>query len=187
MDLTFKSPARHAFATNVGLVTSNGPHGHNIMAAEWTYQISYDPPLMEVIIGEGKATYENIESSKEFGICIASIHQNAVTSIAGGSSGKNVNKIGALEDMGFTFSKSEKIDTLLIDESALHLECTLKDTVKRGDHTICIGKAVRIEYFEKNPPLIYHKGSYWNVGQPLTKPSDEERHAMKAFVEKHTK
>ena len=36
-------------------------------------------------------------------------------------------------------------------------------------------------------PLIYHQGKYWNIGEELPKPTDEERANMKAFVEKHAK
>tara|TARA_Y100000310_G_C20416703_1_gene684682 strand:- start:45 stop:623 length:579 start_codon:yes stop_codon:yes gene_type:complete len=187
MDLKFGSPARNAFVTNVGLITSNGPHGHNVMAAEWTYQISYDPPLMEVIIGEGKATFDNITETKEFGISIASTDQNAVSSIAGGSSGKTVNKIEALKDMGFTFIDAKEIDVLLLDDSVLHLECKLSDSIVRGDHTVFIGEVVNVTYFEDRTPLVYHEGKYFGVREALPKPSDEERKNMKAFVEKHTK
>ena len=186
MDLKYGSPARKPFVTNVGLITSDGPHGPNIMAAEWTYQMSYDPGLIAVSIGPQKATAENIDESKMFGVCIATEQQNAVSSIAGGSSGKKVNKIEALKDMGFTFSKGKELDLLMIDDAALHVECKLVDAVTRGDHTIFIGEAVHIEHFEGRQPLLYHDGQYFGLGDPLPKPSDEERSNMKAFVEKHT-
>ena len=50
IDLKSKSEGANKFITNVGLITSTGPHGHNIMAAEWTFQISYDPGYISVFI-----------------------------------------------------------------------------------------------------------------------------------------
>ncbi len=36
--MDFDDDRINKFVTNVGLVTSNGPHGQNIMACEWTHQ-----------------------------------------------------------------------------------------------------------------------------------------------------
>lgn len=187
MDLKYGSPARHPFVTNVGLITSNGPHGHNIMAAEWAYQVSYDPALFAISIGPKKATHENIEQSGFFGVSIATEDLNALTSIAGGSSGRTVNKIEALKDMGFTFSQGKHVDVLLVDDAALMVECKLVNTVPSGDHTLFIGEVLSITHDETAKPLVYHDGKYWSVGEPLPKPSDEERKNMEAFVKKHTK
>ena len=83
--------------TGVGLITSNGKHGNNIMAAEWTHHVSYDPGLIAVHIGNHKATAQNISETKEFGVSIASEKQNVISSIAGGQSGKDYDKIAALK------------------------------------------------------------------------------------------
>lgn len=187
MDLKYGSPARKPFVTNVGLITSNGVHGNNIMAAEWTFQISYDPGLIAVSIGPSKATHENIEQTQYFGVSIASVEQTAVSSIAGGSSGKKVDKISALRDMGFTFSTGKHCDVLLVDESALMMECSLVDQVVRGDHTIFIGEISSILHDNDKQPLLYHEGKYFSIGEELPKPTDEERGNMKKFVEKHSK
>lgn len=187
MDLKYGTPAREPFVTNVGLITSNGKHGHDIMAAEWTFQVSYDPGLIAVSIGAGKATHENIEETGYFGVCIASEEQTAISSIAGGSSGKKVNKIAALNDMGFTFSKAKNFDLLLVDESALILECKLTKQEVLGDHTMFIGEIVSLLHDNDKKPLIYHGGKYCSVGEQLPKPTDEERSNMKTFVEKHAK
>ena len=187
MDLKYGNPARHPFVTNVGLITSNGPHGHNVMAAEWTYQISYDPGLIAISVGPSKATHDNIEETKYFGVNIATEDQNAVASIAGGMTGKKVDKISALKDMGFTFSQGEHFDLLLVDDSALMMECKMIEQVTRGDHTVFIGEVVSIKHDETKKPLLYHDGKYWGVGRELPKPADEERKNMEAFVKKHTK
>lgn len=187
MDLKYGTPAREPFVTNIGLITSNGTHGHNIMAAEWTFQVSYDPALMSVAIGSEKATHENIEETGCFGVCIASEEQSALSSIAGGSSGKKVDKVSALRDMGFTFSQGKHFDLLLVDESALILECKLVEKVVRGDHTVFTGEVVSLLHDSDKQPLVYHGGKYCSIGEQLPKPTDEERANMKAFVEKHAK
>ena len=41
MDIPWGSEGTRKFVTNVGLITSDDPHGNNIMAAEWTHLVSY--------------------------------------------------------------------------------------------------------------------------------------------------
>ncbi len=50
MDLPYSDERSSKFVTNVGLITSFGPHGHNIMAAEWTHRVSYSLGIIVVIV-----------------------------------------------------------------------------------------------------------------------------------------
>ena len=49
MDLSWNDRKTRQFVTNVGLITSEGPLGPNIMAAEWIHHISYSPSLVAAI------------------------------------------------------------------------------------------------------------------------------------------
>src|SRR3989344_9677934 len=98
MDVPWGSAGAGKFATNVGLITSNGPHGHDVMACEWTRLVSYSPGLIAANIGFHKATWENISASKEFGVSLAAADQTFVSSTAGKSSGKDVDKIAVLNE-----------------------------------------------------------------------------------------
>lgn len=48
-----------------------------------------------------------------------------LSSVAGGSSGKNTDKIGALKELGFKFFKAKKIDVLMVEDAAMNAECRL--------------------------------------------------------------
>jgi flavin reductase (DIM6/NTAB) family NADH-FMN oxidoreductase RutF len=186
MDIGFGDPRMKGFVTNVGLITSSGPHGDNIMACEWTYRISYSPSLLAVCIGRGKATSENILFSKEFGVNICSTQQNEVSSIAGRSSGKTTNKIGALKELGVEFNNGEEIDVLMVKESSIKAECNLIKVVDVGDHPILIGEVVKITTNEADP-ITYHKGKYWNVGENIPKPDSNRMEEINTTVQKHVK
>jgi Flavin reductase like domain len=84
-------------------------------------------------IGPGKAIHENIRASKEFGISLASQQQAALASIAGNSSGREVDK-RVLEELGYRFYKAKKIDTLMVYGAALNLECSLFKEIPLGPH-----------------------------------------------------
>src|SRR3989338_173370 len=113
MDLPWGDERTVQFITNVGLITSKGHLGHNIMAAEWTHHISYQPGLIAVCIRPTDTTYENIRKSKEFGVNITATDQPTLASVAGGSHGKEFDKIKALKELGFKFYDAKKIKTLM--------------------------------------------------------------------------
>lgn len=159
------------FVTNVGLITSNGPYGHNVMACEWTHQISYTPFLILVCIGPGKATFTNIKTSREFGVNIAAADQNSVASIVGNHSGKTIDKIKVLAELGVTFYRASNINTLMIKEAAMRAECKLVRFVEVGDHPLFIGQVLTISDTQKRP-LIYHDGKYWRLGNQIKKPDE---------------
>jgi len=103
MGLPCGDPRSNKFAMSIGLITSNGPHGHDIMACEWIYHLSYRPGPIAVSLGLTKATVKNITTSKEFGIILSATDQTILASVAGGDSRRYHNKIHTLKDLGFQF------------------------------------------------------------------------------------
>jgi len=193
MDLGWGDPKASKWATNVGLITSDGPHGLNIMAAEWTYYVSYTPALISVHIGRGskdkagKATLENIRATKEFGVNLASQEQNAVSSIAGKSSGKEVDKISLLKEYGAEFYAAKKIKPPMLKGAATNAECKVKDILDMGDHAMVLGEVLEIESDQSKQPLIYSGNKYWKLGEHISKPAQAELDRIGALKAKYTK
>ena len=187
MDMPWGSEPAKKFVTNVGLVTSSGPHGDNIMSAEWTHQVSYQPGLILISLKTTEATYENIIKSKEFGVNLSAQDQNVLASVAGGSSGKNVDKIGVLKELGFKFVKARKINALMVEGAALNVECKLANKIEAGDHVAFIGEAVEVYSATEKEPLVYHGQKFWKFGANIPRPQEDEMNRIKAIVEKHTK
>lgn len=173
MDLGWGNPKAKNFVTTVGLITSDGPNGPNIMAAEWTFYVSYSPALISVHVGKrGKATEENIRATREFGVSITADDQNVVSSIAGGSTGKEVDKIGMLRELGTKFYKAKKIGVLMVEGAAMNAECRLLETHDVGDHYMHVGEVVEIDSHEKTP-VAYHDNKYWKLGEQLQRPGQD--------------
>ncbi len=174
------------FVTNVGLITSNGPHGDNIMSAEWTYQISYEPLLIAICIRSTRITAENIVASKEFGISMAAVDQNVVSSIAGNHHGNEVDKIAALKEHGVSFYAAHMINALMVEGAAATMECKLVQVVDIGDHPIYIGEVVELSVSDKQP-ITYYTGKYFTVGEHIPKPEETELASIGELIRKHTK
>ena len=68
MELPWNDPISQKFVTQVGLVTSEGIDGPNIMACKWNHHISYNPGLIAISLGLRKAIVKNIRNTREFGI-----------------------------------------------------------------------------------------------------------------------
>lgn len=186
MDLPWGDEKTVKFVTNVGLITSNGPDGHNIQAAEWTHHVSYSPGLIAVCLGKDRTTRENILATKEFGVSLAAADQNIMSSVAGGSHGKDVDKIKALEELGFKFYKAKKINTLMVEGAALNAECKVVNVIELGDHTMFVGE-VQEATAGKKEPLVYHGLKFWKLGEAITKPAVSELGKIKSTVEKFRK
>lgn len=186
MNIAWDDERTRKMATCVGLITSKGESGDNIMAAEWTFHISHAPSLFTVSIGKGKTTAKNIKETGEFGISICAEDQSIISSIAGGSHGKNVDKIAVLKGMGVKLVKGKKTNVLLVEGSAMNAECKLVKTVPAGDHTLFIGEVVEMSGSTKEP-LIYHGGKYFKIGEKIQKPDEETLDKINKLVEKHGK
>ena len=187
MDLPWNDERSNQFITNVGLITSDGPFGPNVMACEWTHHISYQPGLIAVSLGNTKATVENIKSSKEFGVNLCASDQSVLSSVAGGYTGSRYDKVTALKELGFEFYKAKRINSLMVKGAVLNVECRLYKEITLGDHITFVGEVVEVSNNPDKVPIAYHKGKYWIMETNLAKPSIEERQRIKKVVEKYSK
>ncbi len=186
MDLAWDDHRTRKFVTTIGLITSDGPYGRNVMAAEWAYHVSYAPSLIVACIGQNKATAENIKKTKMFGVSIAASDQSIIASVAGGSSGKNVDKINVLKDMGIEFYEGAKVKVPLVKNAAMNAECKLVKSINLGDHIMFVGEVVEIVASSREP-IVYHNSKYWKFGEQVQKPSPEMLGNIGKLVEKHQK
>ena len=182
MDIPWGSKESRAFITNVGLITTLGESGQNIMACEWTHHVSYRPGYIAISVDKENLTNENIKKTKEFGVSIASVEQRILASVAGGYSGSEYNKIKALEKLGVKFYAGKKIKPLMVQDAVLNVECKVYKEVEFETHTLFIGEAVEVSLSDK-VPLCFHQGKYWKLNETFSKPSDAEREEMKKIVE----
>ena len=187
LDLPWNDERSNQFITNVGLITSDGPFGPNVIACEWTHHISYHPGLIAVSLGQTKATVENIRRSKEFGINLCSSDQSVLSSVAGGYTGAKYDKVNALKELGFEFYKAKRIIPLMIKGAAVNIECRLYKEITLGDHITFVGEVIEASSNPDKVPLAYHGGKYWIMDTNLVKPSKEERERIKKVVEKYSR
>jgi flavin reductase (DIM6/NTAB) family NADH-FMN oxidoreductase RutF len=186
MELPWNDPRSNKFVTTVGLITSAGLDGPNIMACEWRGHISYKPGLIAISLGHTKDTVKNIRNTKEFGINLCAADQSFLSSISGGYSGSKYDKVEALKELGFEFYNASKIKALMVKGASLNAECQLFQEMTFGDHVMFIGEVIDAVHNPEKQPLVYHDGKYWSLESAM-KPKPEERERIRKVVEKHKK
>ena len=187
MDLPWGSEWSKKFVTNVGLITSSDGAEDNIMSSEWTHHVSYSPGIIAVCIKKTNTTHDNVLKTKEFGVSLASQDQNILAYVAGTNSGKDLNKISVLKELGFKFFKAEKINALLVEGASLHLECKVWKSIELPERTIFLGLVVERHSVPDKTSLIYHSNKFWKFGQEIEKPSEQEMKKINEAVEKNKK
>jgi flavin reductase (DIM6/NTAB) family NADH-FMN oxidoreductase RutF len=186
MNIPHGDPRLSKTVTNVGLITSNGSFGHNIMACEWTYFISYSPALIALGIGSHKASAQNIRETKEFGVSMCAEDQNVIASVAGNHSGAQTDKIGLLKELGFEFHQAEHMDLLMVSGACMSAECKLLEIVELGDHPLLIGEVKHVVINDKQP-LAYFQGGFHQIGSEIQKPTQERRDEMRELAKQFVK
>ena len=165
MERKIANDAQKYFVTGVSMITSTGPLGHNVMAAEWTMQISYTPLLIAVFIHQSAATFKNIKKTKEFGVNVVTDEQTSLVNIAGGYSRTEIDKLKVRNH--FKLLKSRYIKASMISGCIINAECRLIAMKKLGDHTMMVGKVISIKYNKTKKPLVYHIGKYHRIGSVI--------------------
>ena len=187
MDIKYGSPEARSFVTNLSLVTSRGKWGDNIMAAEWVHQVSYEPGLIMVNVHAFDATAENILETKEFGVSIVSEQLRDTIGIAGGNTGKEVNKMAVLREMGFKFYKGKKTGVQMVSGAALNMECRLLKHEKVGDHIMFIGEVQEAAADTATDPIAFRAatGMYKLEARLPHDKSAKTEEKLEALLQKH--
>ncbi len=189
MELSWNDRRTRQFLTNVGLITTDGRCGPNVMGAEWTHHVSYSPSLIAINVRGDDATAENINQSKEFGVNLAAEDQNILCSLGGRYTGKELDKISLFKELGIIFYKAKSIKTLMIRGAAMNAECKLVKQEGLGDHIMFVGEVTEISADENIKPLVYHNGRYWRLddNNKIPRPSQELLDKVEEIAKKYVK
>lgn len=157
---------RDYFTSTVGLISVRYEAGINVMAAEWTYLVSNEPPYIAVVLSDGGLTQQLIPQIREFAVTICTSDQAALADFTGSFSGREIQKSSTSH---LSFHKPEALSTPWVEGGIISLECTLHQVVPLPGYKMMIGEIVQFHINEeKNDlPLIKH-GSMYKLGSKIT-------------------
>ena len=140
----------------VCLVGAQKDGKHNVMTAAWVTQVSADPLLIAISVAPGRYTHDLIAQTGEFVLSILSSQQNEIASFCGSRSGREVDKIKALN---LQTIPSEAVKVPRIAGCLANLECKVVAQYPAGDHTLFLGEVVAADVAPgEAAPLVMYRG-----------------------------
>jgi len=126
----------------VALVTTRFRNETNVMPAIWTISLSRRPPLIGVAVNPLRHTHDMLRFAEEFALNFPGRDLLNHTHYFGAISGENV---GKLELAKLPTFRASKISAPLIEDCLAHVECSLEDALRLGDHTLFVGRVLVVQ------------------------------------------
>jgi len=136
----------------VVLVSCSNGHDDNIITLAWAGTVCSNPPMISISVRPSRYSHELISSSKEFVINIPDEKMIDVCNFCGTKSGRDVDKF---KELKLTREKGLKINTPMIQECPVNIECIVKDIIHLGTHDVFIGEVLNVNADEK---ILYSDG-----------------------------
>lgn len=150
---------------------------YNIITISWTGTINTNPPMVFISVRPERHSYDIIKKNKEFVINLTTEKLAFKTDFNGVKSGKNIDKF---KESQLTPVPTRKINSVLIGESPVNIECKVTQIIPLGSHDMFIAEVVNIDVDEKliDPKtkklrldkanlLAYSHGFYYILGKRL--------------------
>ncbi len=144
MKQTFKITTAF-FPTPCVLVVSGDMASANIITIAWAGVVNSDPPMVGVSLRAQTHSFALMKKHNSFTVNIPHEGMLREVDICGVVTGADVDKFAYA---GLTRVASNKIDTPIIEEAIISLECKLKQRVELGSHSLFIGEVVEIHVDE---------------------------------------
>jgi len=150
------------------VLCSVGGRKDNIITLALCHVFSFHPPLIGIGVAPKRFSYGLLRESKDFAINLPDRNLLKATEICGSKSGRKVDKFQAA---GLTREKAEKIESPLIAECPVNLECVKVREVETGDHTWFVGEVVaaRRDPDCDGKDLMLWWGEYRVIGEKVGK------------------
>ncbi len=138
------------FASGVTVVTTTGSNGRPAgFTASAFSSLSLDPPLVLVCLQKDADCYPTFLEAERFAVSILAAGQEE---IARHFATKSADKLAAVQAAG-----GPATGLPLIDGASAWAECTMRDQVDGGDHTILIGEVIYAETTDAEPLLHFNR------------------------------
>ncbi|MBI1206706.1 MAG: flavin reductase [Azospirillum sp.] len=162
------------FATGVTVVTTvterGDPAGVTINSFS---SVSLDPPLVLFCLGRLSQLYQPFIGSRVFAINVLAADQCALSVRFAAQDRRE-------RWRGIAYHQSDS-GCPLLDGCLAHLDCTTEAVHEGGDHIILVGRVRHLDWNGSGKPLLFYRGRYAALGQPVT-PSAPGRDTAEPLV-----
>ena len=154
----------------VALISSSYAEKDNIITLAWLGTVCSEPPMISISVRPSRYSNELIKKSKEFIINIPDSKMVEVCNFCGSKTGRDIDKFKVL---GLHKEKGFVLNTPMIKECPISIECYVRQILNLGSHDVFIGEVVSVNVeeefiytdgdidFEKIDMITYLMGNYY--------------------------
>jgi flavin reductase (DIM6/NTAB) family NADH-FMN oxidoreductase RutF len=152
---------------------------YNLFTVSWIGTICSEPAMCYISVRPSRHSYDIIKRNGEFVINLTNEDMAFATDWCGVKSGRDYNKF---KEMNLTPQKTDIIDSVLIKESPLSIECRVTQIIPLGSHDMFIAEVVNVladeKYMDKESDafllgeaklVAYNHGNYYKLGEKIGK------------------
>ncbi|MHA1203571.1 MAG: flavin reductase family protein [Candidatus Heimdallarchaeaceae archaeon] len=144
------------------LISCKSSNKESIITLSWVGTSCSEPPMVSVGIRPTRYSYNIIKESGEFVINVPTSEMIEKVKFCGTKSGKDVDK---WMECNFTREKPSKVNTPLIKECPVNIECTVKKIIELGSHHLFIAEIVAVHMDENWRKSKYEGMLTYSLGQ----------------------
>ncbi len=170
-------PGNMVYPVPAVLVSSSTPEGKdNLFTAAWTGTVCTNPAMAYISIRPERYSYGLIRESGEFVINLTTQQLTYATDFCGVRSGRDVDKF---QKTGLHKEKASQVNTVLVEESPVNLECKVREIHEYGSHHMFVADILAVHadeeyldehgrfHLEKARPIAYSHGKYYVLGEQV--------------------
>ncbi len=158
------------------LVSCGTKEKPNLITVGWCGTICTQPSMLSISVRPERYSYDLIRDSGEFVVNLPTEALTRAVDWCGVKSGREVDKFAA---MGLHAAPAARVDTVLLEESPLNLECKVTQRIPLGSHDLFLAEVVAVDVDErlldekgklcldKANLIVYSHGEYLALGKRL--------------------
>lgn len=134
-------PNTTLFPVPVVLITCGHGGRYNVFSLNRIASCNAEPPMISISVRPLRASHDLIEGSGEFAVNLPFPEMEVVSDFVGTTTLASVDK---WRETGLSRVAASKIETPLIAECPVNIECQVRQQVKLPSHTLFIGEVVAV-------------------------------------------
>ena len=135
------------------VLVSCGPREKpNLITIAWCGTVCSQPPMLSISVRPERYSYDLIKKSGVFVVNLPTQALLRAVDWCGVKSGRDVDKFSA---MHLTAAPAAQVDTVLLDESPVNLECKVTQVLPLGSHDLFLAEVAAVDVDED---LLDEKG-----------------------------
>lgn len=159
------------------VLVSCGPKEHpNLITIAWCGTVCSQPPMLSVSIRPERYSYGLIKQSGVFVVNLPTQRLLRAVDWCGVKSGRDVDKFAA---MHLTAVPAGAVETVLLDESPVNLECRVTQVLPLGSHDLFLAEVAAVDvdealldesgklHLDRAGLIAYSHGEYYALGRRL--------------------